>query len=173
MSERDLQRFLDKVSQLQSLVQSLEADDQRRRALADCSDHNAVVALAQSWGFEIGRRWGEPDLMASTSDNLLREPMPCSGEETERTLLRGGDTWWLTLIQSNAASTPQGRWLHQDHFEWVLLLRGSASLTCLEPEEQIDLSVGDHYLVHPHRRHRVERTDAGAGTLWLALHWTA
>ena len=53
MSERDLQRFLDKVSQLQSLVQSLEADDQRRRALADCSDHNAVVALAQSWGFEI------------------------------------------------------------------------------------------------------------------------
>ena len=27
--------------------------------LSDCNDHNAVVALARQWGFEIGRRWGD------------------------------------------------------------------------------------------------------------------
>ena len=27
--------------------------------LAACDDHNSVVKLARSWGFEIARRWGD------------------------------------------------------------------------------------------------------------------
>ncbi len=46
MAKHDLIRFLDKVGQLQALVQSLEDDPQRRDQLASCSSHNQVVALS-------------------------------------------------------------------------------------------------------------------------------
>ena len=169
MAEQDLSRFLHKVNQLQQLVQSLEDDEQRRQSLAACTNHNQVVALARSWGFEIARRWGEPDTRVR-DDNLLQEALPSKGYETERILLEG-DRWWLTLINSNEASTPSGEWMSQETFEWVLLLRGSARISCDNPSEEIDPSLGDHWFCPPHRRHRVERTDPSPGTLWLALLW--
>ena len=86
MTEQDLSRFLHKVNQLQQLVQSLEDDEQRRQLLAACTNHNQVVALARSWGFEIARRWGEPDSRIH-DDNLLQEALQPNGFETERTLL--------------------------------------------------------------------------------------
>lgn len=172
MSEQDLSRFLHKVNQLQQLVQSLEADARRRDAMAACTNHNEVVALARSWGFEIARRWGEPEIRSDIHNNLLQEDLPASGRESERILLQQ-DQWWLTLINSNEASTPSGEWMSQETFEWVLLLRGSARIRCDNPREEIDLSVGDHWFCPPYRRHRVERTDPAPGTLWLALHWRA
>ena len=170
MAEHDLLVFLNKVQQLQELVKSLEQEPGRRTALADCNDHNAVVSLARSWGFEIGRRWGEADSKPVSDHNLLREPLPLEGQESERQLIRGAG-WRLTLIHSNAYRTPDGDWMDQEGGEWVLLLRGSARLTCLDPLETLDLSVGDAVMLSPHRRHRVERTDPSPGTLWLALHW--
>lgn len=169
MTEQDLSRFLHKVDQLQQLVQSLEVDRQRRQSLAACTNHNQVVALARSWGFEIARRWGETDSRLN-DDNLLSEALPSKGCETERILLEE-DRWWLTLINSNEASNPSGEWMSQDTFEWVLLLRGSARISFENPSDEIDLSFGDHLFIPPHRRHRVERTDPAPGTLWLALHW--
>jgi cupin 2 domain-containing protein len=59
LAEADLERFLDKVGQLNALVASLEAQPDRRQRFAACTDHNQVVQLARDWGFEIGRRWGE------------------------------------------------------------------------------------------------------------------
>ena len=170
MTEQDLSRFLHKVDQLQQLVQSLKDDEQRRQSLAACTNHNQVVALARSWGFEIARRWGEPDMHSDADNNLLQERLPAAGCEFERILFQE-DKWWLTLINSNGASTPPGEWMSQETFEWVLLLRGSARIRCDNPSEEIDLSVGDHWFCPPRRRHRVERTDPGSGTLWLALHW--
>ena len=58
MAEKDLQRFLKKVNHLNGLVQSLNEHPERRQQLAACDDHNSVVQLARSWGFEIARRWG-------------------------------------------------------------------------------------------------------------------
>ena len=75
MTEQDLSRFLHKVNQLQQLVQSLEDDEQRRQSLAACTNHNQVVALARRWGFEIARRWGEPESRLH-DDNLLQEALP-------------------------------------------------------------------------------------------------
>lgn len=59
MSKKDLQQFLLKVQQLQEMVVSLEEIPGRRDLLEACEDHNQVVALAKSWGFDIGRQWGE------------------------------------------------------------------------------------------------------------------
>tara|TARA_B100000700_G_C14998199_1_gene834973 strand:- start:537 stop:716 length:180 start_codon:yes stop_codon:yes gene_type:complete len=59
MTRKDLNKFLDKVNQLQQLVNSLERVPGRRDLLEACKDHNEVVQLARTWGYEIGRRWGE------------------------------------------------------------------------------------------------------------------
>ena len=53
MAQKDLIRFLDKVVQLQQLVESLESRPERRAQLASCSSHNQVVELAHQWGYEI------------------------------------------------------------------------------------------------------------------------
>lgn len=172
MAEADLLRFLDKVAQLQQLVESLKHEPTRRQQLAQCHDHNAVVALARDWGFDIGRRWGEQPSASGGADNLLAEPLPVAGSESDRELI-SGENWRLHLIQSNGFQSPLGEWMVQEETEWVLLLRGSAELRFRDPDERIDLSVGDPVLIAPQRPHRVERTDPDPGTLWLALHWRA
>ena len=133
---------------------------------------NAVVSLARQWGFEIGRRWGDANPPSARAGNLLSEPLPDQGAESERVLL-SAEQWRLVLIQSNDYKSPEGEWMVQKDAEWVLLLRGSAELSFRGPEERIDLSVGDPVLIAPQRPHRVERTDPDPGTLWLALIWTS
>lgn len=171
MPEEDLIRFLDKVAQLQDLVQSLNGHPDRREQLARCSSHNEVVTLSKAWGYDIGRRWGEqPAAFEQNPDNLFNQALPPEGEEFEEQLQKGS-SWTLKLIRSNRFQSPKGSWLDQDDHEWVMVLRGSARIRCTEPERIVDLSVGDHLHLPPHRRHRVERTDPDPGTLWLALHW--
>ena len=170
MAEEDLQHFLLKVQQLNALVSSLDADPERRRQLAACSDHNAVVQLALSWGYSIGRRWGEPSVAPSGSSNLLAPAPVASGQEIEEELCSGKD-WRLMRISSNGARSPDGFWYQQREHEWLTLLKGSARMRLDDPEEWIELSVGDQLMLPAGRRHRVERTDADPGTVWLALYW--
>ena len=59
MAEEDLRKFIQKVDQLNKMINSLEEFPDRRQQLADCSNHYEVVKLAKSWGFLIGKRWGE------------------------------------------------------------------------------------------------------------------
>ena len=170
MAEADLLRFLDKVSQLQALAAGLERDSDRRSQLAACSNHNQVVELARSWGFEIGRRWGDGDSIPGTANNLFNMPCPEAGCEQQR-LLVSGDGWSLKLIASNDFSSPPDTWMDQQENEWVLVLKGTARLQLGSPDQVLDLSAGDHLMIPAHQRHRVERTDPAPGTLWIALHW--
>ena len=99
MSESDLLRFLDKVDQLQQLVRSLDCDSRRRQALAACSDHNQVVALARDWGFEIGRRWGETVADGQSDGDNLSPRWRMQDKRIQR-----GPGWHLDLLCfSNAA----------------------------------------------------------------------
>ena len=174
MAEEDLQRFLQKVKALNALVASLEQDPTRRSQFAACSDHNAVVTLAGSWGFEIGRRWGERSV-ASRTDSMnasqLVADVDCPPGQEQEDVLCSGRGWRLVRIRSNAASSPPGFWYEQNENEWVTLLRGSALLRLDDPDEWVDLSVGDQLFLPAGRRHRLERTDAFPGTTWLALYW--
>lgn len=172
MAEQDLQRFLHKVEQLQLMVDSLEKLPDRRELLAACTDHNQVVELARSWGYEIGRRWGETGHHSSfsQSDNLLRSVAPPPGQELKQ-IIHEGLHWRLELIISSSASSKDGFWYDQEEHEWILILRGSARINLKKPDVLVDLSVGDHLYLHSHRLHRVERTDPEPGTTWLALFW--
>ena len=59
MAEVDLAKFIRKVESLNRLISSLDDLPERRDELAACESHDEVVTLAKSWGFDIGRRWGD------------------------------------------------------------------------------------------------------------------
>ena len=59
MSKKDYERFLNKVDQLNQLVQSINKSPEKYELIISCKTHDDVVRLAKQWGYEIGKRWGE------------------------------------------------------------------------------------------------------------------
>jgi cupin 2 domain-containing protein len=76
----------------------------------------------------------------------------------------------IERIVSNGQSTPVDTPFNQDHDEWVLLLRGSASLW-VDGDGEHDLHPGDHILIPARRTHGVTRTAKDEPTVWLAVHF--
>ena len=81
-------------------------------------------------------------------------------------LLRGTGFRLEHIVSHGRAGEP-GAWYDQAEDEWVVLLRGSATLV-FEPEEALSLAAGDALLIPARRRHRVAETSSDA--VWLALH---
>lgn len=179
MAEAQLQRFLEKVRQLNAFVALTEADPELRDALRRCDHHHQVVSLAARHGFEIGRRWGDdaasapPPAPIERPDqrNLLGGPCPPPGQERCETLIEGPQ-WRLERIHSCEASSPEGFWYDQPEQEWVMVLRGSARLQFADEASARDLCAGDSVWIAAHRRHRLLATDPAPGTVWLALFWS-
>jgi cupin 2 domain-containing protein len=71
-------------------------------------------------------------------------------------------------ILSHRHASPEGFWYDQPHGEWVLLVRGGATIRLEHPDERVTLVPGDYLWLAPGRRHRVEATDPQ--TVWLAVH---
>tara|TARA_Y100001978_G_scaffold185833_1_gene185115 strand:- start:3 stop:188 length:186 start_codon:yes stop_codon:yes gene_type:complete len=59
MTTKDLERFLEKISQLNSIAELIRKSPKKRNELSNCKNHDEVIKLTTSWGFNIGRRWGE------------------------------------------------------------------------------------------------------------------
>ena len=100
--------------------------------------------------------------------NLLA-PLPHrpATEVFECLLEREGFT--LERIVSFGHTTAPDSWYDQDRDEWVLLLSGGARLR-FEERDPVDLGPGDALLIPAHCRHRVEWSQPGCETVWLALH---
>lgn len=77
----------------------------------------------------------------------------------------------LERIVSLGHATPPGEWYDQERDEWVVLLTGSAGLRFADRDDLVEMRPGDHLVISAHRRHRVDWTDAGQPTIWLALHY--
>ncbi len=90
-------------------------------------------------------------------------------EEVYTELVRSGDLR-IERIVSRGQASPPGVWYDQETNEWVLLIKGSASLRFPDGRE-IALAPGDHVLIPRHVRHRVERTAPEGETVWLAVHF--
>jgi cupin 2 domain-containing protein len=104
--------------------------------------------------------------------NLLEGRAPAAGEERVEVLLQTPD-WRLERIHSCGSCSAPGFWYDQHDHEWILVLRGSATIEFADETAPRDLCVGDNVLIEAHRRHRVLATDPAPGTLWLALFWKA
>jgi cupin 2 domain-containing protein len=96
--------------------------------------------------------------------------IPVQTKHEEFTELHSRPGARIERIVSNGQSTPVGTPFNQDHDEWVLLLRGSASLW-VDGDGEHDLYPGDHMLIPARRIHRVTRTAKDEPTIWLAVHF--
>ncbi|HEY3897462.1 MAG TPA: cupin domain-containing protein [Chthoniobacter sp.] len=100
-------------------------------------------------------------------ENLFETLPGPSDREQIRCLLETGEVR-IEQIISHAQPSPEGFCYDQPNAEWVLLLKGSATLL-LAPKETVELKAGDSLLIPAHLRHRVERTSEDA--IWLAVHF--
>ena len=82
-----------------------------------------------------------------------------------------GSSFKLERIISKGHSTPEGEWYDQDRDEWAILLKGGAGLLIEGEGEVVVLKPGDYLHLPAHVKHRVEWTDSGEETVWLALHY--
>lgn len=76
----------------------------------------------------------------------------------------------IERIVSTGQASPSGFWFDQPFTEWVVVLSGSAGLLFDGETQARTLEAGDYVEIAPHRRHRVEWTDATRPTIWLAVH---
>jgi cupin 2 domain-containing protein len=102
--------------------------------------------------------------------NLFSKVPDSLKDEVFETLLKT-DQFILERIISPGRPTQPGEWYDQDTNEWVLLLRGRAGLLFEGEREVRVVHPGDYVHIPAHHRHRVEWTEAGQKTVWLALHY--
>jgi cupin 2 domain-containing protein len=77
----------------------------------------------------------------------------------------------IERIVSHGQSSPPGFWYDQDQNEWVVLLKGEASLRIAGCDEAVRLAPGDYLNIPAHVKHRVESTSATEDTVWLAVFY--
>lgn len=77
----------------------------------------------------------------------------------------------IERIVSTGHCSPPDFWYDQQEGEWGIVLTGRAQLTLQDPPETHILNPGDHIDIAPHRRHRVDWTEADASTVWLAVFY--
>ena len=59
MTEKNYKAFLYKIDQLNKLVELINNSPEKYQLFVKCKTHEEVVELANKWGYEIGKRWGE------------------------------------------------------------------------------------------------------------------
>jgi len=102
--------------------------------------------------------------------NLLRDlPNAGASEITDALVARPGLR--IERIVSFGQANPQGFWYDQAEAEWVVLLAGAARLRFEDETQARALGPGDWVEIAAHRRHRVEWTDPGQPTIWLAVFY--
>jgi len=77
----------------------------------------------------------------------------------------------IQRIISNGHTTPEDDWYDQDKNEFVVLLKGAATLE-FEEGRVVSLAPGSWLEIPAHEKHRVAWTDENSETVWLAVHYT-
>jgi len=87
------------------------------------------------------------------------------------TVLATGDGLRIQRIVSFGHRSPEGFWYDQPQNEWVTVLTGKGQIRF--EDELLELSPGDHLMIHANRKHRVEWTSPEEPTIWLAVFYDA
>lgn len=77
----------------------------------------------------------------------------------------------IERIISKGQTTPKGKWYDQEQHEFVILLKGEATLEFTNRED-IQLLPGDYVNIKAHQKHRVKWTIPNQETIWLAVFYT-
>jgi len=98
--------------------------------------------------------------------NIFSGVRTIQGEEQFQSLLETSSVRIVRIV-SESHQSPAGFWYDQSQTEWVMVLRGEATLE-LEGGEFVELKTGDYATIPCHKKHRVHRT--APRTIWLAVH---
>jgi cupin 2 domain-containing protein len=104
--------------------------------------------------------------MAVDIDNIFRNLPELSGAEKSLTLFEKSSIT-IERIVSQSHSSPPGFWYDQGEDEWVIMVRGEATLE-FEAGGLVRMKEGDYVAIPRHVKHRVQQT--GPETIWLAVH---
>jgi cupin 2 domain-containing protein len=99
--------------------------------------------------------------------NIFDNVSQAAGAQEEYSTLFGNSAVKIERIVSYHHSSPAGIWYDQSGDEWVIVLRGSATLE-FEGRKFVEMIAGDYLEIPRHVKHRVART--GDETIWLAVH---
>lgn len=122
----------------------------------------ATSGLAADYKFNhIGSLLNMHNIFDAIPENL-------DAEVFER--LIDGDAIRIERIISKGHSSPESGWYDQDKNEWLIVLKGEAILLFAD-ESPVNLKTGDFIDIPAHKKHRVEWTDPGTETIWLAVHY--
>ena len=104
--------------------------------------------------------------MSVIVQNIFHDCQAVSGEE-QFVMLCENASVKIERIISHSHSSPENFWYDQGEDEWVIVLRGAATLE-FAGGELVELKTGDYVMIPRHLRHRVAET--GEETIWLAVH---
>ena len=104
--------------------------------------------------------------MNVTVQHIFRDIQVPAGREQFVTLWQNASVK-IERIVSHSHRSSENFWYDQGEDEWVIVLRGTATLE-FASGELVELRAGDYLMVPRHERHRVART--GEETIWLAVH---
>ena len=74
-------------------------------------------------------------------------------------------------IISQGHTTPKGKLYDQNENEFVMVLKGNATLSFEKGNQIIKMKEGDYINIPAHVKHRVEKTDDKGETIWLAIFY--
>ncbi len=100
--------------------------------------------------------------------NLFRDLPTSLPEELVETLLQTNHVR-IERIVSTGQSSPENFWYDQDEGEWVILLRGEATMDFCGEIGMRRLRSGDYCFIPAHQKHRVVATSTKKPTVWLAV----
>ena len=98
------------------------------------------------------------------------ESIPDNLDEEIFELLVKSESVKIERIISKGHRSPESGWYDQGRNEWVIVLKGEATIT-FENGEEANLKAGSHINIPAHKRHKVSWTNPKAETIWLAVHY--
>ncbi len=107
--------------------------------------------------------------MAAKSESLFHS-IPCDLSDEAFTTLLATDNVRIERIVSKGHTSPETGWYDQAENEWVLVVKGAATIT-FEYGEPTQLTAGHYLNIPAHQKHRVAWTDPETETVWLAIHY--
>jgi cupin 2 domain-containing protein len=102
-------------------------------------------------------------------DNIFDAIPSALAEETFESII-DTESVKIERIVSRGHTSPSEGWHNQDRDEWVVVLRGSATIEC-EHGQPLHLQDGGYINIPAGTKHRVTWTDPNIETLWLAVHY--
>lgn len=104
-----------------------------------------------------------------TASNIF-DVIPNNINEEVFDILLQNDRITIERIISKGQSSPKSGWYDQNENEWVIILKGAATIS-LEESDDISLSAGSHLHIPAHTKHQVKWTDPDIETIWLAVFY--